>query len=424
MLSSGVDMTLSQSSLPSAPEGGPTLTLETVTADQDVAHLVRASFEWTDWAEGYTLDSWSARRRKTNATAFGSRKTTSYILRDASGSYLCSCATIVRPLYYTEEGPDGSVSVHNGDGGSVIAVMTPGPNRGKGYASTMMRIVVEKERQKGLVASTLWSGIGPTFYGKLGWRAMAPRTLKIKLNNPLPTALPLHKFSAKTLTRDESYPLLDLDTALLPRDLLAAHHLAPHQRSERSSFHAVAVGVSRDAFEWITERTVSHAKDVAKLDDDAVSALPFGLVVGTLPDPPYPPLDHLPYAFAVVFISKAPSGGTLHLARVRNEPNSEDPNIAVQLSRDLFLAAVSLADRYGLHSVMALDPESIWKPGLMQGLRTACEELGFDFSDEVDHHSALPSFAWFGEHGAEWDAWKNERDVEVLWINNERYLQC
>ncbi|KAG0377093.1 hypothetical protein BGX24_006723 [Mortierella sp. AD032] len=53
---------------------------------------------------------------------------------------------------------------------SVASVFTPAPYRRRGYASLMMRLLwKEIENMKGASFSFLYSDVGPTFYGRLGW---------------------------------------------------------------------------------------------------------------------------------------------------------------------------------------------------------------------------------------------------------------
>ncbi|KAF9155534.1 hypothetical protein BG015_009510 [Linnemannia schmuckeri] len=53
---------------------------------------------------------------------------------------------------------------------SVASVFTPAHYRGRGYASLMMKLLWrEISNMKGVSFSFLYSDVGPTFYGRLGW---------------------------------------------------------------------------------------------------------------------------------------------------------------------------------------------------------------------------------------------------------------
>ncbi|KAF8943703.1 hypothetical protein BGZ47_005129 [Haplosporangium gracile] len=53
---------------------------------------------------------------------------------------------------------------------SVASVFTPARYRGRGYASLMMKLLwKEISNTKGVSFSFLYSDVGPTFYGRLGW---------------------------------------------------------------------------------------------------------------------------------------------------------------------------------------------------------------------------------------------------------------
>ncbi|KAF9089063.1 hypothetical protein BGX29_012248 [Mortierella sp. GBA35] len=53
---------------------------------------------------------------------------------------------------------------------SVASVFTPAHYRGRGYASLMMKLLwKEIEKMDGVAFTFLYSDVGPTFYGRLGW---------------------------------------------------------------------------------------------------------------------------------------------------------------------------------------------------------------------------------------------------------------
>ncbi|KAF9135210.1 hypothetical protein BGW39_004142 [Mortierella sp. 14UC] len=79
---------------------------------------------------------------------------------------LSAVETFERPgiVASKEDGLKDVVSV------SVASVFTPAPYRGRGYASLMMKLLwKEIGKMEGVSFTFLYSDVGPTFYGRLGW---------------------------------------------------------------------------------------------------------------------------------------------------------------------------------------------------------------------------------------------------------------
>ncbi|KAG0070043.1 hypothetical protein BGZ89_001547 [Linnemannia elongata] len=69
---------------------------------------------------------------------------------------------------------------------SVASVFTPAHYRGRGYASLMMKLLwKEISSMKGVSFSFLYSDVGPTFYGRLGWTPKRSEEIVIPTAHPI-----------------------------------------------------------------------------------------------------------------------------------------------------------------------------------------------------------------------------------------------
>jgi hypothetical protein len=165
------------------------LLLKKASKEQAIAVATLNSIEW---GGKLTLERYLEREEVLGATDFG-RGHPVWVLvpkEDPNTTdFLSSCETYPKPLVYKR--PDGSVSTGTTHG--IASVFTPPAHRGKGFCSTMLKLLRERfsketsENGHKLVGSHLYSDIGPEFYDRRGW-TLHP-TLEVVL--PISEALAL-----------------------------------------------------------------------------------------------------------------------------------------------------------------------------------------------------------------------------------------
>jgi hypothetical protein len=105
---------------------------------------------------------------------------------------------------------------------SIASVFCPPSNRGKGYATLLMRFLSTKFHDDGILASNLYSDIGPTFYTRLGWNAKSSDQCTFEVPSVPPTAagvIPLE-------TEDQVKAVLAADDNELAHELEATEGTA------------------------------------------------------------------------------------------------------------------------------------------------------------------------------------------------------
>lgn len=147
------------------------LVLKKATKDQATAV---AKLNFVEWGTTLTLDQYLEREALLGATDFGHGHPVWVLVpRTNPGTldFLSSCETYPKPIVYKRL--DGTV-VHGTTHG-IASVFTPPIHRGKGFCSTMLKMLREQfgkeslEKGGQLVGSHLYSDIGPVFYDRLGW---------------------------------------------------------------------------------------------------------------------------------------------------------------------------------------------------------------------------------------------------------------
>ncbi|KAG0357413.1 hypothetical protein BG005_003569 [Podila minutissima] len=132
---------------------------------------------------------------------------------------------------------------------SVASVYTPAKYRRYGYGSLLMRLLWEKIAELGGSFSFLYSDVGPTFYGQVGWTPRRTDEIKIPTSYalpsaPLPTDEPLEQITDETID-----PLVEHDHQLL-RQLLQ-QRLATLPAATKT---LVAVRPEPNCFRWLHTR--------------------------------------------------------------------------------------------------------------------------------------------------------------------------
>jgi GNAT superfamily N-acetyltransferase len=116
------------------------------------------------WHEGLSRQAYGRLNAAQMKTPWG-RQHLHRVALVADGGILLSCAKRYR-LQATFSGRRVGVC-------GIGAVFTPRDRRGQGYASALVERLVALERDEGAGAALLFSAIGPSFYERLGFRAVA-----------------------------------------------------------------------------------------------------------------------------------------------------------------------------------------------------------------------------------------------------------
>lgn len=134
------------------------------------------------WSEGLTRAAYGQWNRAQLKTPWGSRHLRRFALLDDQGNLLASAKR-----YRHEIRLDGREGWMAGIG----AVFTPEARRGRGHATRLLEILIERERDAGALLAGLFSEIGTAFYERLGFRTVPldEVTVKVKLQAGSPAML-------------------------------------------------------------------------------------------------------------------------------------------------------------------------------------------------------------------------------------------
>ncbi|KDO34077.1 hypothetical protein SPRG_01351 [Saprolegnia parasitica CBS 223.65] len=147
------------------------LVLKVATADQLYEADVHTYSSWG--APHLSLAQYLEREARLRDTAFAKETLTGYVLVPAADpdtrDILAYVEVFRRPSVVYPASASPKVYV---DGFSIGSVYTPVAHRKKGYATTMLALVVAQLRaaSTSFVLSNLYSDIGPTYYATKGWR--------------------------------------------------------------------------------------------------------------------------------------------------------------------------------------------------------------------------------------------------------------
>lgn len=160
---------------------------------------------------------------------------------------LCACETYERAVYYTH----GDGQVHEGLCHSVASVFTPEMHRKKGYATEMMNLLHKKMIAKpGVVASNLYSDVGPVFYNRLGWKLYPSFEAWVDVSTSAPSS------------NNVTTTFIDSSTSL---DTVLAQDLATQQSKLKSTNTPAAyIPCTTDTFFWFLQRAKFYAKQFEK----------------------------------------------------------------------------------------------------------------------------------------------------------------
>lgn len=124
------------------------------------------------WGNVLSLPQYLQRERVLRAAPFSQAGLRAWVLQ-RDGVLLASCETYACPVRVAKGGR-GSATNHavlDGAGHGIASVFVDPQQRGHGYASDLLQRVHAVLRGEGAVLCFLWSEIGPTLYGRLGYVA-------------------------------------------------------------------------------------------------------------------------------------------------------------------------------------------------------------------------------------------------------------
>ena len=134
------------------------------------------------WSEGLTRAAYGQWNSAQLKTAWGSRHLQRFALVDDQGNLLASAKR-----YRHDVRLDGREGWMAGIG----AVFTPEAQRGRGHATGLVDMLIERERAAGALLAGLFSEIGAEFYERLGFRAVPldEVTVNVRLQGGSPAML-------------------------------------------------------------------------------------------------------------------------------------------------------------------------------------------------------------------------------------------
>ncbi|KIY64002.1 hypothetical protein CYLTODRAFT_425607 [Cylindrobasidium torrendii FP15055 ss-10] len=371
----------------------PYLSMFIATPEQERLYSRGAAEQW-GVPNGLTVDEFvAADEVRSQAAHANNGKSLSWVLapRDdpTTLDFRCACSTYRRTALIKRPNDAEPQEVHSY---IIVGVLTPPQNRGKGYASLMMRLVHDlvgaNVLPEGLSRPTdfhpaqfsiLYSGVGPKFYA---------------------TSRPYSQGFSKDL---------DYGVGWIPRDSTSSVYIIPEGVHVEKDLPDGWRWLQHDemAALWENEKQfiAEGMQNTSQSSQVLFSVLPSGGVeefqrawAHYLYDKLDPPMNIAGAvrndARAVVSWAlngeKEPRGLILTRLRADSEQDGED----------VLRAAIALTAQHGLREV------EMWNMPLH--LRGAAAKLGFAQKERVD---ILPSFKWYGP----------ERPEDVVWMNNERY---
>ncbi|KAI5785500.1 hypothetical protein DFH27DRAFT_261031 [Peziza echinospora] len=203
------------------------------------------------WAGGLTVEQYVGREKHISSqdlTRDGGIRF--WVLTDGEtpANILCSCETITKDAVVAHA-KGGTEFVKANIVGSVF---TPERNRGKGFASVMLRKLAEVLQSEGCLFDCLYSDVGKRFYSRMGWKPYESTHISLPpagRDNETPKGV--------RLLKDED---LKGEDGLCARDVKAALHDFQKRPLADGVDHRVAFVPTYDVMRWhhAREEYVGH----------------------------------------------------------------------------------------------------------------------------------------------------------------------
>ncbi|KAJ1972153.1 hypothetical protein H4R35_004832 [Dimargaris xerosporica] len=232
----------------------------------------QAKLTWTRtlsvWGKGLTLEQYHEREHMLANTDFARDNLQVYVLvpKDDPTTLnpLAHCDVYKRPcwqLLWSERRGDPDLpycQLVEGDAYSVASVFCPPEYRGHGYGSAMIRqlYALLKRNRATPSLSSLYSDIGPKFYGRSGWVMYPAEQINVPVNAQVTRPSSLQRI--KRLTDLMAVPLIDQDCADLKRRLITMGF----ERSQRAvdpgyvKSNSVLIVPNRATYRWHWARAI------------------------------------------------------------------------------------------------------------------------------------------------------------------------
>lgn len=189
----------------------------------------RSRLTFAVWGNGITLAQYLERERALAETAFARRGLRTWLLEDDRGGVLASCET-----YRMASALDGV----RGEAHGFASVFVEPRLRGRGHASALIRAVLDVLRSEGAQAAHLFSEVGTSLYGALGFRA---RPIHARRFRPAPGPV---EAVARTFSRADAESVLAPRFSLAPAGrfrILLDHAQLEWHRTRAAAYHRFRV---------------------------------------------------------------------------------------------------------------------------------------------------------------------------------------
>lgn len=140
---------------------------------------------------------------------------------------------------------DGQGNVSTGRAVGVASIFTNTQYRRQGHASLMMNLLKEQFEKDGVVASNLYSSVGPDFYAQMGWKAYPSLEISAKATKKIPE---------HTLDALKWIETADLD------QIVTDERKRLIEKLKASEVPAVMIDLNVDVLKWHFVQHESYAK--------------------------------------------------------------------------------------------------------------------------------------------------------------------
>lgn len=216
---------------------------------------------FASWGGGLSEELYMERENFLASSTFSKARQKTWILLEASKDQLTSIDILASCETYSHDcliSWDGETVVE-GSCLSVASVFTPERHRKKGHASFMLKSLLERARSmEGVIASSLYSDIGPIYYSKLGWEVSQSNfTLFFDLENSK-EFVPSDGLSRswKYLELFDCKPIIQKESNDLKEKI--------RMQAKAMNKPVVSLLPSFEAFEWLWMRSLFYSKSLAQ----------------------------------------------------------------------------------------------------------------------------------------------------------------
>ncbi|KAG0249593.1 hypothetical protein BG011_009113 [Mortierella polycephala] len=263
----------------------------------DEVHLIRATTPeiirrtWTNnkvgFGRGIDLDTWLAGNDTLHSQDFSVQgRNKIWILVPKSFNIQQPDLDLILSSVETYERPGLIASKDQGVRDvatmSIASVFTPERYRGQGYASLMMRLLWKTIKQMDHISFTfLYSAVGPTFYGRIGWAPKRSEEILIPANHffgpvtsdaATTTATTIRQATLEDVKDQDLTELMNWDATLL-RQSMKSWLNKPAATPSANNRVLTAVLPEPNCIKWLLARSRFMARHILKLDPCEITVL-------------------------------------------------------------------------------------------------------------------------------------------------------